>query len=132
MRKFDQYCSALRILELAPGKDYSDTYIVSGLKDKFVLQFELSWKVMKETLVMKGVIESSLSSPRSVLKHAVMNFPELDDAVWLEMLEKRNSSIHMYDEELVTSLVPVIIKRFIPEFQKLEKVIRKELEEELK
>ena len=127
MRKFDQYCSALRILELAPEKDYSDTYIVSGLKDKFVLQFELSWKVMKETLVMKGVIESSLSSPRSVLKHAVMNFPELDDAVWLEMLEKRNSSIHMYDEELVTSLVPVIIKRFIPEFQKLEMIVSKEL-----
>lgn len=128
MRRFDQYRSNLRVLETAPGKDYSDPYIVSGLKDKFILQFELSWKVMKETLVLKGIMESSLSSPRSVLKHAVMSFLELDEDLWLEMLDKRNLSIHMYDEELVRTLVPLVITRYIPEFQKLERIITSELE----
>lgn len=127
MRRFDQYCSNLRVLETAPSKDYSDPYIVSGLKDRFVLQFELSWKVLKEALVLKGVIESSLSSPRSVLKHAVMNFLDLDEELWLEMLDKRNLSPHMYDEELVNALVPFVIRRCIPEFQKLERLVREEL-----
>lgn len=127
MRKLDRYCSNLRVLEKAPEKDLSDTFIVSGVKDKFIIQFELSWKVMKEAMLQKGVIERSLSSPRPVLKHAVLEWLELDEDVWLDMLEKRNSSIHMYDEELACELVPLICGSYLAEFQKLERLMVSEL-----
>lgn len=43
------------------------------------------------------------------------------------MLEKRNLPADMYDEELVNALVPFVIRRCIPEFQKLERIVREEL-----
>ena len=50
MKKFDQYVSHLRILSRAFDEDLTNDFIVSGIIDKYYIQFELGWKVLKELL----------------------------------------------------------------------------------
>ena len=126
MSKLENYKSQLRSLEKAPQKDLEDDYIISAVKDKFVVQFELAWKVMREELFLAGVREDGLGTPRSVLKRAVIAWPELDEGLWLDMLKKRNMARYMYNEELVRELVPAVIGEYIPEFQKLEVLLSRE------
>lgn len=123
MSKLENYKSQLRSLEKAPEKDLEDDYIISAVKDKFVVQFELAWKAMREALFSDGIAEDGLGTPRAVVKRAVIAWPELDEGLWLDMLKKRNMARHMYNEVLVRELVPAVIGEYIPEFQKLERLL---------
>ena len=61
MKKFDHFSSNLAVLATAPKEDLNNTFIVGGIIDKFFLQFELGWKVLKELLRYEG--RSIASSP---------------------------------------------------------------------
>ena len=37
-----------------------------GIIDKFYIQFELSWKVLKELLILEGVAEAKAGSPKDI------------------------------------------------------------------
>lgn len=50
MKKFDNFCSNLCVLSRAKDEDLENEFIVSGIIDKFFIQFELGWKVLKEVL----------------------------------------------------------------------------------
>lgn len=47
MKKFNNYVSNLHVLEKAEHEDLENEFIVSGIIDKFFIQFELGWKVLK-------------------------------------------------------------------------------------
>ena len=46
--------SHLSVLLRAPKEDLSNEFIVSGIIDKFFIQFELGWKLLKEMLAYDG------------------------------------------------------------------------------
>lgn len=50
MKKFDNYRSNLSVLETAKNEDLNNDFVISGIIDKFAIQFELSWKVLKELI----------------------------------------------------------------------------------
>ena len=54
MKKFDNYVSNLEILRKADSENLENEFIISGIIDKFFIQFELSWKVLKELLRYEG------------------------------------------------------------------------------
>ena len=56
MKKFDQYVRHLRILSRAFDEDLTNDFIVSGIIDKYYIQFELGWKVLKELYDMRVLI----------------------------------------------------------------------------
>ena len=47
MKKFDNYVSNLEVLQKAENEDLDNEFIISGIIDKFFIQFELGWKVLK-------------------------------------------------------------------------------------
>ena len=49
MKKFDNYVSHLRVLERADKESMDNEFIISGIIDKFSIQFELGWKA--ETII---------------------------------------------------------------------------------
>ena len=51
MKKFEQYVSHLAVLSRAKNEDIANEFIMSGIIDKFYIQFELGWKVLKELLL---------------------------------------------------------------------------------
>ena len=126
MKKYKNYVSNLKILEKAKKEDLANEFILSGIIDKFFIQFELGWKVMKELLLYEGRSIGSTCSPRSIIKAAYAVWDFIDEEKWLEMLKARNDMSHMYDELAAKKLVQDILDRYIPEFQK----IKNELEEQ--
>ena len=64
MKKFENYCANLYDLEKASDEDLKNEFIISGIIDKFFIQFELGWKVLKELLKYEGKSIANSGSPR--------------------------------------------------------------------
>lgn len=105
MKKFEQYVSHLAVLSRAKNEDITNEFIMSGIIDKFYIQFELGWKVLKELLRYEGAGQSATGSPREIIKTAYAYFDFIDEKVWLEMLRDRNDTTHIYNEDAAHELV---------------------------
>jgi len=124
MKKFDNYKSNLSVLVHADSQDTGNEFIIGGIIDKFFIQFELSWKVLKELLAYEGVVAAAQSgSPREIIKEAYKCYPFIDEKIWLSMLSERNNLAHIYDQKAAKRLVQRIIGEYIPVFVALEKNI---------
>ena len=117
MRKHDNFVSALTVLEQAPSQDLSNEFVQGGVIGKFALQFELSWKLLKELLAYEGDPVCASGSPRDIIKKAFQYYDFMNEELWLGMLRDRNSTAHIYDAEGAQRLVQTIIDDYIPEFQ---------------
>ena len=118
MKKYENFISNLHVLERAPLEDLDNEFILSGVIDKFFIQFELGWKLFKELLQYEGRSDFASGSPRDVIKTAYNVF-DLDEKLWLEMLAARNDASHIYNEKAAKDLVQKILGRYIPEFQRV-------------
>lgn len=121
MKKYENYASALEVLATAPEQDLDNEFVQSGIIDKFSLQFELGWKLLKALLAYEGDAVSATGSPRDIIRGSYALFDFVDETIWLSMLRDRNTIMHIYDEAKELELVSTIVERYIPEFQKLKK-----------
>lgn len=119
MKKYENFASALANLEDAPNQDLSNDFVQSGLINKFNLQFELSWKLLKRLLEYEGATLAASGSPRTILKEAYRFYDFIDEAAWLDMLRDRNTNVHIYDNKLAQDLIQRILNAYIPAFCQL-------------
>lgn len=95
----------------------------TGIIGQFNLTFELAWKALQEILKLHGAVEAETGSPREILQLGYkMGFLD-DSAVWLSMLKKRNTSVHIYNEDEADELLLLIRDSFIPAFSVLENTL---------
>ncbi len=120
MKKFENFKSNLRVLEKAKDEDLSNDFIKSGIIDKFYIQFELSWKTMKDFLKYEGVSEAKTGSPRDIIKAAYKYYEFVDEEKWLGMLADRNDTAYIYDGEAADRLVDKILNSYIGCFKDME------------
>ncbi len=132
MEKFEIFSSNLEVLKKAKYEDLDNEFIISGIIDKFFIQFELSWKVLKELLRYEGKSIANPGSPREIIKAAYAIYDYLDEEIWLEMLRVRNDMTHIYNGEAAKQMVSLILERYIPAFAVMEEKIRKDYGEILK
>ena len=125
MKKFDNFSSNLNVLKCAEKENLENEFIISGVIDKFILQFELSWKVLKLCLKYEGKGVANSGSPREILKASYSTYEVLDEKIWLEMLKARNDMSHIYDGNAARKMVHVILTKFIPEFLNLQSNLQK-------
>ena len=126
MKKFENFSSNLEVLKKAKYEDLDNEFIISGIIDKFFIQFELSWKVLKELLRDEGKSIANSGSPREIIKAAYAIYDYLDEEIWLEMLRARNDMTHIYNGEAAKQMVSLILERYIPAFAVMEERIRKD------
>ena len=130
MKKLDNFTNCLMILANADFKmaESNDIYR-TGIIGQFNLTFELAWKALQEIMRMHSVKGADTGSPREILqlgyKIGFINDPE----VWLLMLKKRNTSVHIYNEDEVDEMIMLIRDSFIPAFSALKDTLVKKLEE---
>lgn len=124
MKKFDQYARHLQVLRRAEQEDITNEFIVSGIIDKFYIQFELGWKVLKELLRYEGANQAATGSPREIIKTAYAYYDFIEESVWLEMLRERNDTTHIYNEDAAQQLVAKILHKYVAVFVTLEQQIR--------
>ena len=123
MKKFENFCKALKNLELAAEQESYSQLEETGFVAMFEICFEQSWKLLKEILKREGIDESKTGSPRQILKSAYGAGILSDEKIWLEILEDRNILSHVYDADKATDIIFKIKQDYLPTFQKLKSTV---------
>ena len=126
VKKFETFDRCLSVL-LAAEKNIGDENYRMGIIGQFKLTFELSWKALREVLLIHGVSKASTGSPREILKAGYeFNFIS-DEETWLDMLKRRNQSIHVYEKNFAVELVNLIFEKYLAAFENLRDELSRRL-----
>lgn len=129
MKKYEAFASCLKVLEQADPKEAATNEIYRmGIIGQFNLTFELSWKALKDVLSLHGIAEAATGSPREIFKAAYALGWLKNEAVWLDMLKKRNIAIHVYDEERARTVTSLIFAEYLQPLQELREELRQRLQ----
>lgn len=126
MKKLENFTNSLSILAEADFKlaERNDIYR-TGIIGQFNLTFELAWKALQEIMRMHSVEGAATGSPREILQLGYKIGFINDSEVWLLMLKKRNTSVHIYNED---EMIMLIRDSFIPAFIVLKDMLVKKLD----
>jgi len=108
------------------NSNLSDIYLDVSVK-RFEFTFEMSWKAIKRVLSMLGI--ENVKSPRACFKEAFSQGMLTEQHIWLDMIEMRNLSAHIYDESEMRQLenkLPLYIQAFKSLQTELEKQLNME------
>ena len=118
--KYEKYLQAVERLSEAV-QDYEKTPIESikdGVIQRFEFTTELAWKTLREYLIDQGYVE--LNSPKSVLNQSFVIGLFSDERVWLNIINDRNITSHIYDEKTADEIFQRIKNQYVEEFEKLK------------
>ena len=76
----------------------------AGAIQAFEFCYELSWKMMKRLLEVRGKIGNS---PREVFRMAGLEGFIKDPEIWFNFLQKRNITVHTYEEKEAQEVISV-------------------------
>lgn len=116
----EDYRKALERLGEALKQDLSSELTIDGTIQRFEFCFELAWKLAKEILSFQGI---DAQSPRAVIKEAFENGLIKDGKGWIDMLEDRNKTSHIYDETQAKIIYEKIKASHYPLLKELNKAI---------
>ncbi|AIF52868.1 nucleotidyltransferase substrate binding protein [Pelosinus sp. UFO1] len=126
-QKFENYKNALNRLNDGIMKfDQTNDLVRDGLIQRFEFIFELAWKTLKTIFDEEGL--TGLNSPKTVLREAFSAGLIEKDEVWLVMLNDRNTTAHIYNEQAAIEICSKIITEYVCEFNELKEQIKKRME----
>jgi nucleotidyltransferase substrate binding protein (TIGR01987 family) len=121
--KFENFCKALDRLEEALQEEPVGLNL-DAIIQRFEFTYELTWKVLKSFLFRDGI---ECNSPRDCFKTAFQTGYINNEDLWLEMINDRNLTSHIYDEEQTRSVYRRIKKLYYNEFKLLSEKLKAKL-----
>ena len=112
---------AYKSLNIACEKSKNDIER-DGTIQRFEFTFELFWKTLKIIMDYYGV---DCNSPKICIKEAFRNKFIEDDEIFLDMLEDRNKTSHIYKEEVADEIFERIKNVYVNSFNDFIKKSRK-------
>lgn len=101
-----QNCDAISLSELEQD----------GFVQRFEYTFELAWKTLRDYLLENGY---KLDSPKSVIRQAYQSGYIADGEIWMDALEKRNNTVHTYNQEILKETIRFLTEEFQPALEQL-------------
>lgn len=123
--KLGNYRNALsRLHEAIEEEETSKSLAVrDGAIQRFEFTSELAWKTLREYLLSEGV--SDINSPKKVMREAYNNDLIENADGWISILDDRNLTSHIYDEEDTAEIYNRIKTEYIKLFDELEAMLEK-------
>ena len=121
--KLNNFQKALAALKEAVS-DFDKTTLLSvrdGAIQRFEFTAELAWKTVREYLIDEGIAE--INTPKSVMKAAFAANLVDDEDSWIQVLNDRNATSHIYDEDAADKIFDRIRSKHIELFQNLSDVL---------
>ena len=118
LEKFD---SAIKRLDEGV-KEAKDNLGRDGVIQRFEFTFELLWKTLRLFLLDEGIITKS---PKESLKEGFKFGLIKDEEIFLDMLEDRNQTSHIYSEEVSKEIFKRIKIRYLNPLKKILNEIKK-------
>ncbi len=95
-----------------------------GVIQRFEFTFELLWKTLKLLLLDEGIITNS---PKEVLKETYRFGLINIESLFLDMLDDRNQTSHIYSEEVSKEIFNRIKKDYLAAIKKLLKELKERI-----
>ena len=108
-----QNCDAMSLYELEQ----------EGFVQRFEYTFELAWKTLRDYLLENGY---KLDSPKSVIRQAYQSGYIADGEIWMDALEKRNNTVHTYNQEILKETIRFLTEEFQPALEQLHTFLSEE------
>jgi len=106
--------ASMRLEEVLERQPDEARFIIDATIQRFEFTFELFWKVTKALLATQGY---AVTFPKETLRAAYgAGWLGDDDQIWLDMLEDRNLSSHVYKEEMADQIYKRI-QKYLPVLQ---------------
>uniref|UniRef100_UPI004028A6BC nucleotidyltransferase substrate binding protein n=1 Tax=Prevotella sp. TaxID=59823 RepID=UPI004028A6BC len=90
-----------------------------GMVQRFEYTQELAWKVMKNYIEYQG--GEKLAGSRDTIRQAFALEIITNTDPWFDMLESRNETSHVYDEDTENDVLDKITMTYLPIMQELNK-----------
>ena len=107
-----------KLKEVSELYDGSNEIIRDSLIQRFEFTYELTHKTLREFMKYLGVTLDN-SFPRTIFKKAYVNNLISSEEIWINLLEDRNSTSHIYNENLASEVAERIVKDYVPAMEEL-------------
>ena len=94
-----------------------------GLIQFYEVAFELAWKTIKDYLEVLGF---SPKSPRETIKIAFQTEVIKKGHIWIDALDDRNLTTHVYDEQITLDICKKITDIYYPSIKELYNYFKNE------
>lgn len=123
--KLNNYTKALvRLHEAIEEEKISESLAVrDGAIKRFEFTAELAWKTIREYLLTESI--KDINSPKKVMMEAFNNDIINDADGWIQILDDRNSTSHIYDEDDANVIFNRITTQHIILFDELSEKLSK-------
>lgn len=120
-QRFENFSGALRQLrnanEIKNQRAFTELEL-QGAVQSFEVTQELSWKVMKDFLESEG--KTDLFGSKTVVREAFNVGLITNGEQWLNTIESRNKTSHIYDEQEILLILEVIFHQYLMLFNEFE------------
>ena len=114
-----------RLMEALKTDIRDNTIAVDGTIQRFEFTFELAWKLAGSILKYQGI---EADTPRSVIKDAFKAKLLKDGEAWIDMLEDRNKTSHIYDEKAAMVIYEKIKSNHYRILEEFGRIVMKSIE----
>ncbi|MCG9875872.1 MAG: nucleotidyltransferase substrate binding protein [Leptospiraceae bacterium] len=117
-QRFQNYSKALSQLTRFIEKSELNDLEKQGLIKAFEYTYELAWNLLKDYYQFQG--ESGIQGSRDAIQLAYQRNLISNGEIWMQMLQSRNLTSHVYNEEIIEEIVKAIVLSYYKEFQTLK------------
>lgn len=107
-----------KLKEVSELYDGSNEIIRDSLIQRFEFTYELTHKTLREFMKYLGVTLDN-SFPRTIFKKAYVNNLISSEETWINLLEDRSCTSHIYNENLASEVAERIVKDYVPAMEEL-------------
>ena len=100
-RALDRFCEALDRRQALEQEGFGDIFLDLAVK-RFEFTFEMAWKAIRRCLDFLGV---EAKYPRTCFREAYAIGLLSNEHIWLEMIDQRNLTSHVYNQEEVRGIL---------------------------
>jgi len=132
IQRFDNFKRALKQLDkvmlLLEERELSELE-QQGVIQAFEYNHELAWKVLKDFYEYQGV--QGMQGGRDAVKEAFNKGLIVNGEIWLDMIKKRNLTVHTYNEATTEQILTAIVDVYYPEFVQLKNKLQARIDDTL-
>ena len=117
LKRYEQALGRLsKIVDLKRERQLNEFEEDSVIK-RFEFTYEMAWKLMMSYEKSNGVLQ--LMGSKDVVRNAIsMSLIENGEA-WMDMIDARNKTSHLYDEGMAKDVIDAIVNDYYPLLQDL-------------
>lgn len=103
-------------------EQHSSDTVRDGVIQRFEFSTELAWKTLREYLLDQGYTD--INSPKAVMRTAYEDGIISEELVWLSLLNDRNLTSHIYDEQTAKEIFEHIKEQYVNIFDEIIEGLR--------